>query len=319
MPSSRTALAVLPALLAGSVWSGDAPPAPTAVAKIFPASLSVSLNRRFDEGEALERPTISMSLSLTIKPLAPGLRFMACRSVVVTEAISVAGDNLGSRDRDRDLARQNQRSYGEYEQGQGRYDANLNLTTRTLPKAIARLSGVITLVVAKGVGKQAEIKPIKDFLGKPLEIVGLPDPITVTRKRGGNEGERVEIRTSTTSMDRIAKISVLNADGSERRNNSYGGGSGGDGEAYRTIPGVVDDDGGLLLALHPPSEEVQVPFTLTNLAVLPESEAAALPAVKIVPKEPAPRPASKPTVAPDKPAAPDKPKDDKPKPDAAGF
>jgi hypothetical protein len=288
--------AAIPALLTACAGLAAADPAPSASVAVVPESVRLSYQVQFDEQGRFRRTTGDLGIELGLKP-APGVQLLACRGIVLGEAVTDAGEVLRPRNRGGDLG---QELFSEWERTNNNYDVGLSLAAPARPpQVIARVTGTIRLAVVAGTGSRSELRPFQDWLGKPLILEGMESPITVAVEEG-----RVTLRGSQEAIERLDKVSAQRADGREIAFNGWGSGSDGD-EWYRSYQVQVPGDGALVILLLPPSTEIQVPFSLGPLPLVSGPAASATPAVRVPASQPRPPEGAKPKVA--EPAQPNPP------------
>jgi hypothetical protein len=287
----------IPALLLLAAALPAADPAVEAVAPpqvvVVPQSVDLSYSLRFSDQGLPQRTTGTLRMSVWLRP-AGGVQLLSCRGVQITEAVTDTGETLRPR---RDNGN-GQEQFNEYERSQNSYDVSFGLGAPTTPpRAIARVAGTVTLAIVTGAGSQSEVKPLKEFLGKPLLLEGLDSPVTITR-----EDQGLTVRAATGTFERIEKVVGLRADGREIQLSGWSGGSDND-ESYRTYRTQIPDDGGLSLRLLPPSTDIVVPFTVGPVTLFQGGSATAAGVIRIPASAPRPAEGAKPKVAePPRPA-----------------
>ena len=128
-------------------------------------------------------------------------------------------------------------------------------------KRITSAKGTIELSLASGKPKSAEIKPLKDYIGKRLQIEGI-DGAEVTI--GDHEDEQIQVTMPTATEQRLANVTFTDAAGVVCE--QHGGGSSTQNDLIeRTYSVRVPADGALVLQFHQDMRTVTVPFTVTDI------------------------------------------------------
>ncbi|MFM2091588.1 MAG: hypothetical protein RLZZ127_2077 [Planctomycetota bacterium] len=281
----------VPALILAAALPAAEPVPPQVV--VVPEAVRLSYQVQFDEQGRYRRTSGDLSVELGLKP-ANGVQLLACRGITLTEAVTDSGESLRPRSRGQELG---QESFNEWERTNNNYDVSMNLSAPArAPQAIARIAGTIRLAVISGTGAQGELRPFKEWVGKPLLLEGMDQPITVTV----GEGPSVRLAGPQEVIERIDSITARRGDGRDIQVRGWGSGSDND-EWYRSYNMQIPDDGALVVRLLPPSTEVQVPFSLGPLPMSSGAPAATAPVRVPAPSQPAE--GAKPKVAaPERPA-----------------
>lgn len=284
------------AIVCGAEPEADKVPISATSVAVIPQSVNLSYNIQFNDQGQAKRTNSDLQIQLVLKP-GGNQQLLASRGIKITEAVTDTGESLRPRNRGNENS---STTFGEYQRTNNSYNLSLSLTSPARPpQSIARVVGTITLAVISGEGQQSDIKPLKDFLGKPLLIEGLDTPITITRDEG-----RLTVRGSQSAIERMEKVCGLRADGREITFNGWGGGSDGD-DYYRSYSTPVPDDGGVQIRLLPASIDIVVPFTLGPMTLFSNTASATTPGVVRIPanQPKAPETAKPKVVEPAKPGA----------------
>ncbi len=254
-------------------------PAPSATISVVPESVRLTYQVQFDDQGRYRRTSGELAVELGLKP-GQGVQLLACRGITLTEAVTDAGEVLRPRNRGQDLG---QETFNEWERTNGSYDVSMSLSAPArAPQAIARIVGTIRLAAISGNGAQGELRPFKDWVGKPLLLEGTDQPITVTI----GEGPSVRLGGPQEVIERIDGITARRGDGRDIVVRGWGSGNDND-EWYRSYNIQIPDDGSLVVRLLPPSTEILVPFSLGPLPMTAAAPAATAPVRVPVPAQPA--------------------------------
>lgn len=225
---------------------------------LLPKQIDLSTSTSYNDSGLYQRTQTQLRISLRIKPEA-GLQLAACRGVTLTSATTDSGETiLPSTERG---TSNGQETFGEHEREQRSYDINLTLgSPKQAIGAIKSLTGTATFAVASGTAKQATIAPLKEWLGKAVNLESINEEITVERTKDGTT-----LSGSRELFDRLQKVTFTDGSGNELKTTGWGGGSSNNNSYYRTWSTQIPDDGGLTLQFMPELKEVVVPFSFTDL------------------------------------------------------
>ncbi|HAT11517.1 MAG TPA: hypothetical protein DCS97_13195 [Planctomycetes bacterium] len=291
---SRTA-SLLTMALASCAWAAD-PPVPAVEApgvRVLPKMVIMSSTRRFDDAGAPQGSTNEVRVELKLATQGDR-QLQSCRGVQLATATTTSGAVLKTRDE-----RNGAETFSKWEREQGNYDITLVFSVPgEMPTGIASLAGTVTLAVIAGEASQSDVAPLSSYIGKPLLLAGLDQPLTFTVKDG-----RVTMRGSREAIERIEEVAGLRADGRVLQAGGYSGGSDGD-EHYRTFNFTLPDNGGLRITLLPSSRDLIVPFTVGPLPLTGERPVSGAEPIRIPANQPKPpAPVNKPRIAPEAPPA----------------
>lgn len=252
---------------------------------LLPKQIELSTTTSFNESGAYQRTQSQLRLNLRIKPEA-GLQLAACRGVTLTTAIADSGESiLPSAERSSSNGKE---TFHEQEREQASYDINVTLgSPKQAIGAIKTITGTMTVAVATGAAKQATVTPLKDWLGKAVNLESINEEITIERTKDGTT-----VNGSREFFDRLQKVTFTDGEGHELKTNGWGGGSNNDGY-YRTWTTQIPDDGGITMQFMPELKEVVVPFSFSDLplkSVTQEKKPAATIKVTDVPGPAKPKP-----------------------------
>ena len=224
---------------------------------LLPKQIELSTTTSFSESGAFQRTQSQLRVSLSLKPHA-GMQLAACRGVTLTAATTDTGESImPSTERG---SGNGQESFNEYERDQNNYDINVTLgSPKQAIGAIKMLTGTATIAIADGAAKQATIAPLKDWLGKTVNLDSINEEITVERSSEGTT-----LRGSRELFDRLQKVTFTDGTGHEIKVNGWSGGSN-NGSYERTWSAQIPDDGGLTMQFMPELKEVVVPFSFADL------------------------------------------------------
>jgi len=267
----------LPLLVLATAIAADPTPAPTPVPAIEVRARQITINQSLDyeSDGAAKRTNVRTSLDLVLTPPA-GMLVIGNNAPEVKEWVCDDGTVLtANSDRMNMMRGGSMRRFGN--QG-GSDPINVQVSSMQAPtgKAIARLTGSITLQVADGPVQEALLKPVKDMVGQPVEIEGQPG--MVIEIESWNERE-IAVAFPIALEGRLQGIELRGAGGERIESGGYSG-SGDGTRMVRTMRVRVPADGAVAVRFIPKIKEVVVPFALTNLA-LPSAEAARKPVRKL--------------------------------------
>ena len=225
--------------------------------EIFPKTITQTNTTQFDEQGRYRKSSSELRLTVQIKPPA-GTQLVASRGVQLSAALSDSGETLVLNNH---ISNNGEETFHEWQRERNDYDVGLHLANPTKPLGeITSISGVLTLAAATGTSKQAKLTPVKDWLGKPVEIEALHEEITLERK------DDLLISGSRTFFDRIQKINFYDASGLEISSSGWGESSQND-DFERSYRVTLPDDGTITIVILPEISEIAVPFTFTKLPV----------------------------------------------------
>lgn len=281
----------LPILFSAAILAAaaDTPPADPAF-DVRPARISISRQRYWQPDG--KRSNDSQDFSVTLRFQAPADQILlGWRDLVITEAVSDVGEQL-------ELNRNSSQAEGRVDADRMRmmerdtpsFDINLSFAWPQRPcNGLTSVKGTVNVLVAKGVPKRAVLKPLKDVLGKVMEVEGLAGGELVLERGSDGGGDGLTLRYPTKVQDRILGITFQDAAGRELRSRGWGGSSNG-GEVERTYHVKVPDDGAVVVSLAPDSRAVSVPFTVTGLTLDAPAKAGRERVKVQATDEPAPKP-----------------------------
>ena len=227
--------------------------------EVFPKTITFTNKAQFDAQGRYRKSSSELQFTLQIKPPA-GTQLVASRGVQVSTVLSDAGESLVPKER---MGNTGEEKFHEYERELNQYDVNFDLANPTKPLGeITSLSGVLTLAVAAGAPKQAKLAPVKDWLGKAVEIEAIHEEITVENTSS------LTITGSKSLFERIQQVKFFAANGVEIKCSGWGQSQGNNSAEVRSTYHVtVPDDGAITIVFLPEVSEVAIPFTFAKLPV----------------------------------------------------
>lgn len=283
-------LLLLPAVIA-SLAAAD--PAPAPAVEVRARSISINQSLDYENDGSGRRANVNTSLQLSLVPPA-GLVVLGAGPVEIKEWVCDDGTVLASNSERMGMMRGFGRRMGGFGGGNGDISVPVSSSQAPTGKAIARLSGTITLTVADGPAQEAVLKPVKAMVGQAVEIEGQPG--LVLEITAWSERE-ISVAYPNSLEDRLQGIELRGAGGERIESGGYSG-SGDGSRMVRSMRVRVPADGAVAVRFIPKTRELTVPFALTNLP-LPGAIEARKPTRKL-----APTPVEEPKVepAPVKPA-----------------
>ncbi len=221
---------------------------------------------QFDQQAKVRRSNTQFQLTLKILPPA-GIDLVASRGIKISECVGDNGESLVPRANEG--WRNGEQSFNDYQRERDEYQVNCQLGSPSqMPNALRILKGTVTVAVAKGTSKQAKLGPIKDWLGKSVEIEAIKEEILVERASG-----EIKLVGTRALFDHIQKITFLDGMGKEIRLNGWGSSSNND-EYSRNYHITLLDDGAITLQLLTEVVEVPLAFSFTDLPLRTGPKAA---------------------------------------------
>ena len=276
----------LPLLLIGLIPAFAAEP--TVV--VQPSWISQNQQSQFDEQGRFQRSSGNLSIHLKLIP-PPTINPLASKGVRVTAAKSNTGEDLIPHGNDPIGVE----TYQEEERKNRDFGFEIALRNpKQALQEIATLTGVITLEIAKGQAKQAQIGPLKDWFGKPMLFESVNESLVVNRKDTDHPG--ITLNGSSRLFEQFLSVSFLDAAGNEcskeeREQDEDNG------ERTNRFQVTVPDDGAIRIIMRGETATLDVPFALEHLTLRPVPtppqqmlkikledvpQPAALPPVKVV-------------------------------------
>lgn len=220
---------------------------------ILPKEITQATTQAFAEDGSPRRAKREFKVKLRL--VAPeGVRLARVSAVEVSEGTIDSGEKLSTR------STGGAEKFNEWEQERGDYDIGFTLPGASVAaRTLVRLAGTVTVQVASGAARQADLAPIKDHLGQPVRLEGVEDPITLDRKGGG-----LTLRGSAGFFDQLQKIELMDGKGKAIETRGWSSGSSND-EHYRTFQIQMPEDGAVRLTIAGSVSEVRAPFVFENL------------------------------------------------------
>ena len=230
-------------------------------------SISSTNTIQFDQNAKVRRSNAQFQVMLKILPPA-GMDLVASRGVQISECQGDTGESLVPRSGG-DNWRNGEQTFHEYQRERNEYQVNCQLgNPAQMPNALRSLKGTVTVAVAKGTSKQAKLGPIKDWLGKSVEIEAIKEELLVERSAG-----EIKLVATRKLFDHVQKITFQDSKSKEIRSNGWSSSSNND-EYTRSFRLTLPDDGAIILQLLPEVTEVPVGFSFTDLPLRAGPKAA---------------------------------------------
>lgn len=232
--------------------------------EVRPTSLQMSSYIHFDEDGEVRNESHNFSLTMSVS-YSPTITLTGYSGVEFTRIVTDTGEELEPPE-----PRSMNGNIPHNQRGHPRFSIS---TQFPMPparaKALAEVSGRMTLHLAAGQTKQATLSPIQELEGKRVRIEGLSREVVVTVRRE-EENKRVRVEYPSSAAPLISEVELTDAAGNAIATRGAGRGSNGN-TAYLLIHAALPDGGRVILSFHQKVEEVEVSFTMHDVP-LPRPE-----------------------------------------------
>ncbi len=233
-----------------------------------PSSLEISQRLQIDDKGRARQDSGSLNLQFNAVTGPASVTVSGYSRVTFTEVVTDSGETLKQSQNDTSVNRIDPRMR-QYQPGVT-FSGYVQFSPPRKPaKRITLAKGTIDLALAEGKTKSAEIKPIKDFIGKRLQIEGVEGvEITISEHRD----DQIELTMPRSTEQQLADVSFTDAAGVACQTQG-GGGNSRNGILQRSYRVTVPDDGAMVLQFHAAVRTVTVPFTITDIPLPGATEA----------------------------------------------
>jgi len=242
-----------------------------------PQSVELEQSLQFDDSGRAQRSESNLTLQFNVFSAPAAITVVGYGNPRFTEILTDRGEKLIPSDDNSGWNRIDPRMRQYQAQGPA-FSIYTHLAAPRQPATkLTVMTGTIDIHLATGKPKSAEIKPLKDFFGKRLQIDGIEGAeVTVLDK--GEDG--IELIMPKATEEKLADVAFSDAAGGACEINGWGGGGSGS-TIERTYQVKVPADGALVLQFHHNLRKVTVPFTITDLP-LPGGEETAKPVDAVI-------------------------------------